>query len=224
MTSSCLRAPCKNTKCSVHNIQWAWPATAHVKGAPDVTSQLRSRPPLDSLGSLRLSPHASFAQPSGLTGWLGWVAGWLHSYARLSGRRHRQRLKQTMEPITQLKCMTRSRVAHMNTDRDGTELQLKLPHLTMVMLLLAACCQLSLAVWHRSLAKMFGLRPMAARTSKARPTHRQCQAIKYSRRDKCTSHLNYSNTLRRFQIISLQKGFSNKEINIQKQERKEANI
>lgn len=38
----------------------------------------------------------------------------------------------------------------------------------------ASCCQLSLAVWHRSLAKMFGLRPMAARTSKARPTHRQC--------------------------------------------------
>lgn len=141
MTSSCLRAPCKNTKCSVHKIQWAWPATAHVKGAPDVTSQLRSRPPLDSLGSLRLSPHASFAQPSGLTGWLGWLgwlAGWLHSYAPLSGRRHRQRLKQTMEPITQLKCMTRSRVAHMNTARDSVELQLQLPHLTMVMLLLAA--------------------------------------------------------------------------------------
>lgn len=76
MTSSCLRAPCKNTKCSVHNIQWAWPATAHVKGAPDVTSQLRSRPPLDSLWLV--TPLASrlvcIAKWPDWLAWLAWMA------------------------------------------------------------------------------------------------------------------------------------------------------
>lgn len=158
-----------------------------LRGAPDVTSQRM-------LLLSRLPPrlHSQVA-------WPGQLAAFICSL--IEAKASRQRLKQTMEPITQLKCMTRSRVwvcvsmcarthaYNMGPSQRQRQRQRPYPKPSQAVatvatnsyaaschLPLASCCLISLALWHRSLwprCLAWGGRWLTRTHQKARPTHAQ---------------------------------------------------